>query len=58
VKRGEDPPLPTAPERDREAVVAHQAEMAAKQIARKAEAPPDDTRRRVEAEAARTSTSP
>jgi len=37
VKAGEDPPLPMAPERDREAVVAHQAEIAAKAIAREAE---------------------
>jgi len=37
VKRGEDPPPPTAPEREREAVVAQQAETAAKAIAREAE---------------------
>jgi hypothetical protein len=37
VKRGEDPPPPTAPEREREAVVARQAEVAAKTIAREAE---------------------
>jgi hypothetical protein len=37
VKRGEDPPPPTAPEREREAVVARQAEVAAKAIAREAE---------------------
>ena len=37
VKAGEDPPPPTAPERNREAVVAHQAEVAAKAIARETE---------------------